>query len=142
MADINAWNAKLMEDFRQEGGKVGGNFEGVNLLVLHTTGAKTGEARMNPLVYQVAGPNYVVFASGGGSSRNPDWYYNLLACPFAAIEVGTETKGVTARVAEGEERDWYWDLQKRSIPAFADHETNTSRLIPVVVLEPDPEEPT
>jgi len=139
VADINAWNEKLMEDFRQEGGKVGGNFEGVNLLILHTTGARTGQARMNPLVYQVAGRNFVVFASGGGAPRNPDWYHNLLACPFAAIEVGTETLGVTARVAEGEERDWYWDLQKRSIPAFADQEARTTRVIPVVVLEPEPD---
>jgi deazaflavin-dependent oxidoreductase (nitroreductase family) len=139
VADINAWNDKFMEGFRAAGGRVGGNFEGVPLLILHTTGAKSGEPRMNPLVYQVAGRNFVVFASGGGAARNPDWYYNLLADRVAAVEVGTETLAVTARVAEGEERDWYWDLQKRSIPAFAEHEHNTSRRIPVIVLEPEPE---
>lgn len=139
MADINAWNQRMIDAFRAGGGKVGDNFEGVNLLLLHTTGAKTGLDRVNPLVYQVAGENFVVFASGGGAPRDPDWYRNLLACPFAAIEVGTEAFAVTARVATGEERDWYWDLQKRSIPAFADQEAATTRTIPVVVLEPDRE---
>lgn len=138
MPDINAWNQQLMETFRAGGGQVGGNFEGVPLLILHTTGARSGEARMNPLVYLKTDRNYVVFASGGGAPRNPDWYHNLLACPFAAVEVGAETIGVTARVAEGEERDWLWDLQKRCIPAFAQQEANTTRRIPVIVLEPEP----
>lgn len=136
MSDINAWNAALMEDFRAEGGAVGGNFEGVPLLILHTTGARSGEPRENPLVYQPAGNRYVVFASGGGAPRHPDWYHNLLVTPFAVVEVGTDVVEVTARVAEGDERAWFWDLQKRSIPAFAEHEEKTSRQIPVIVLEP------
>lgn len=136
MSDINAWNAKLIEGFRADGGKVGGNFEGVPLLILHTTGARTGQDRMNPLVYQPHDNRFIVFASGGGAPRNPDWYHNLLGDPVAVVEVGTETLAVIARVAEGEEREWYWDLQKRSIPAFAEHEQKTSRRIPVIVLEP------
>jgi deazaflavin-dependent oxidoreductase (nitroreductase family) len=136
MADINVWNRMLVEDFRTDGGKVGGNFDGVPLLILHSTGARSGEARENPLVYQLRGRSFVVFASGGGAPRHPDWYYNVLAFPHAVIEVGEDVIEVTARVAEGDERDWLWDLQKRCIPAFADHERNTARRIPVVVLEP------
>jgi deazaflavin-dependent oxidoreductase (nitroreductase family) len=138
MPDINAWNQRLIESFRAEGGRVGGNFEGVPLLILHTTGARTGQDRMNPLVYQPHGDRFVVFASGGGAPRNPDWYHNLVANPYAVVEVGTETFAVTARLAEGEERDWFWDLQKRCIPAFAEHEERTARQIPVIVLEPVP----
>jgi deazaflavin-dependent oxidoreductase (nitroreductase family) len=138
MSDINAWNASFIEGYRASGGKVGGNFEGVPLLILHTTGAKTGEDRMNPLVYQPYGDSYVVFASGGGAPRNPDWYRNLVANPYAAVEVGTEVLAVSARIAEGDERDRLWDLEKRSIPAFADHEQMTTRQIPVVVLDPMP----
>ncbi len=136
MSDINAWNRKFMEGYRAEGGKVGGNFEGVPLLILHSTGAKSGEPRENPLVYQPQGSSFVVFASGGGAPRHPDWYYNLVAMPHAVVEVGEEVVEVTARVANGSERDWLWDLQKRSIPAFAEHEQKTVRQIPVIVLEP------
>jgi deazaflavin-dependent oxidoreductase (nitroreductase family) len=138
MSDINAWNRRLVEGFRAEGGKVGGNFEGVPLLILHTTGARSGEGRENPLVYQPRGRSFVVFASGGGAPLHRDWYHNVVAFPHAVIEVGEDVIEVTARVAEGEERDWLWDLQKRSIPAFAEHEQNTTRRIPVVILEPVP----
>lgn len=135
MADINAWNQHLMASFRAGGGKVGGNFEDVPLLILHTLGARTGEPRENPLVYQPRGRDFVVFASGGGAPRDPDWYHNLVAFPEAVIEVGTEAIDVVARVAEGDERDYLWDLQRRIIPAFADQQAATSRRIPVVVLE-------
>jgi len=138
MSDINAWNERLIEGFRAEGGKVGGNFEDVPLLILHTTGARSGQVRENPLVFLPSGDSFVVFASGGGAPRHPDWYYNLVAIPQAAIEVGEEVVEVTARVAEGAERDRLWDLQKRCIPAFAEHEQNTTRRIPVIVLEPVP----
>jgi len=134
--DIRTWNQKFTDTLRAGGGKAGGNFEGVPLLILHTTGARTGEARENPLVYLRSGGSFVVFASGGGAPRNPDWYHNLVALPHAAVEVGEDVVEVTARVADGEEREWLWDLQKRSIPAFADHEEATQRKIPVVVLDP------
>lgn len=136
MSDIKAWNHRFIEGYRADGGKVGGNFEGVPLLILHTTGARSGEARENPLVYLRNGNSFVVFASGGGAPRHPDWYYNVVAIPHTAIEVGTEVIEVTARVAEGGERERLWDLQKRSIPAFAEHEQTTTRRIPVIVLEP------
>ena len=138
MADINAWNAAFIEGYRASGGKVGGNFEGVPVLILHTTGARTGQDRMNPLVYQRYGDALVVFASGGGAPRNPDWFHNLMADPYVTVEVGEEVLAMAARVAEGEERDRLWDLEKRSIPAFADHEQMTTRQIPVIVLEPIP----
>ena len=136
MSDINAWNEQLIESFRTEGGRVGGNFEGVPLLILHTIGARSGEARENPLVYLPIDGVFVVFASGGGAPRHPDWYHNLVALPQAAVEVGTDVVEVIARVAEGDERERYWDLQKRTIPAFEEHELKTERKIPVIVLEP------
>jgi deazaflavin-dependent oxidoreductase (nitroreductase family) len=136
VSDINAWNEQLIESFRIEGGRVGGNFEGVPLLILHSIGARTGAARENPLVYLPIDGVFVVFASGGGAPRNPDWYHNLVASPQAAIEVGTDILEVNARVAEGDERDRYWELQKRIIPAFEEHDMKTERKIPVVVLEP------
>lgn len=138
MSDINAWNERLIQGFRQDGGRVGGNFEGVPLLILHTTGARSGQDRANPLVYLPIDDHFVVFASGGGAPRHPDWYHNLLANPDGVIEVGTDILPVVARVAEGEERDHYWDLQQRVIPAFADQQARTSRRIPVIILEPVP----
>lgn len=84
--------------------------------------------------HQTRGTDIVVFASGGGAPRNPDWFHNLVAFPEAVVEVGTEALDVVARVAEGDERDYLWDLQRRIIPAFAEQQAATSRTIPVVVL--------
>jgi deazaflavin-dependent oxidoreductase (nitroreductase family) len=92
---------------------------------------------VNPLAYQDLGDGSVaVFGSRGGSDANPDWYHNLLANPQARVEIGTETRDVIARVAEGEERDRIWTRQKELVPAFADYERTTKRQIPVVILEP------
>lgn len=136
MADAQDWNARIIEEFRANGGKVGGRFEGAPLLLLHSTGAKSGKERVNPMMYQRVGDAYAVFASKGGAPTNPDWYHNLLAHPDVTIEVGTETVAVTARVAEGAEREDTWSRQKDRYPGFADYERNTPRQIPVVVLEP------
>ena len=97
MAEANDWNKKIIEEFRANGGKVGGQFEGAPLLLLHTTGAKTGQARVNPVMYQADGDDYVVFASKAGAPTNPDWYHNLLANPRASIEVGDQTLNVVAQ---------------------------------------------
>lgn len=136
MADVNDWNAKTIEEFRANGGKVGGNFEGAPLLLLHHKGAKTGKERVSPVMYQAVGRDYAVFATKGGAPTNPDWYHNLLANPNAAIEVGAETRAVHARVAEGNEREQIWSTQKERYPGFRDYEAQTSRQIPVVILEP------
>ncbi len=129
------WNDAIIEEFRANEGRVGGRFEGRPLLLLHHTGAKTRIVRVSPLAYRKDG-GFVVFASRGGSPRNPDWYHNLVTNPEATVEVGTETHRVRASVADGEERERLWNLQKQEIPAFGDYERKTTRRIPVVVLEP------
>jgi deazaflavin-dependent oxidoreductase (nitroreductase family) len=132
MAD---WNAKVIEEFRANGGRVGGSFEGAPLLLLHHTGAKSGQERVNPMMYLAVGDSFAVFASAAGAERNPDWYHNLIAHPEARVEVGTETIDVTARVLDEAERDPLWETQKGRYPGFADYETKTSRVIPVVMLD-------
>jgi deazaflavin-dependent oxidoreductase (nitroreductase family) len=132
------WNAKIIDEFRASGGKVGGQFEGAPLLLLHTTGARTGQARVNPMMYRQDGDRLVVFASKAGADTNPDWYHNLRANPQVSVEVGAQTRKVTARVAEGDERHRLWEAHKLDWPGFADYESKTKRQIPVVVLEPAP----
>lgn len=134
-SDVNDRNALIIEEFRAHAGKVGGPFEGRNMLLLHNIGAKSGAERINPLVYQALNDSFAVFASKGGAPTNPAWYFNLIANPDVTIEVGTETLGVTARVAVAEERDQIWTRQKQAIPTFADYEAATTRVIPVVILE-------
>lgn len=134
MSEYDDWNAKIIEEFRTNGGKVGGQFEGAPLLLLHSTGAKSGTERVTPVMYQAVGDDFAIFASKAGAPTNPDWYHNLRADPRATVEVGTETFAVTARVAEGDERERIWSKQKADYPGFAEYEEKTSRQIPVVVL--------
>ena len=135
MTERQDWNRQIIEEFRANDGKVGGRFEGAPLLLLHTVGAKSGEPRVNPVVYQADGDKLVVFASFAGQPKNPAWFHNLMAGGPASVEVGTDTFPVTARVTEGAERDRYWSKQKHDMPGFADYEQKTTREIPVVVLE-------
>lgn len=136
MSEANDWNQQIIKEFRENGGKVGGPFAGGTLLLLHTTGAKTGQPRVNPLVYLDVGPNqYAIFASKAGAPTNPDWYHNLLANPDVTVEIGTEAFPVRARVAQGDERERIWTRQKQVYPGFAEYEKKTSRPIPVVILE-------
>ena len=130
------WNSKIIEEFRANEGRVGGQFEGAPLLLLHTTGAKSGQERVSPMMYQRVGGDYAVFASKGGAPTNPDWYHNLVANPGVQAEIGTQTLPLTARVAQGEERERIWSAQKAEYPGFADYESKTGRQIPVVILEP------
>ena len=130
-------NQKIIDEFHANAGKVGGPFENIPLLLLHNYGAKSGQERINPVAYRRDGDNYVVFASKGGRPENPDWYYNLVANPNVAIEVGTETLAAVAREAAGDERERIWSLQKQEFPGFAEYEKSASnRTIPVMVLEP------
>jgi len=137
MSEVDDWNRKIIEEFHTNAGKVGGMFEGVPVLLLHHTGAKSGTERVNPLAYQPDGDRYAVFGSKGGAPTNPDWYHNLKAHPDVTVEVGTDTIPVRARVAEGAEREKIWTKQKANIPTFAEYEQKTGgREIPVVILEP------
>jgi deazaflavin-dependent oxidoreductase (nitroreductase family) len=110
-------------------------FEGSPMLILHTIGARTGNERVTPLVYQADGDWVVIFASKGGAPENPAWFHNLVAHPDVTVEIGTETVPVRARVAEGDERDRLWARQKELMPGFGDYEAKTTRQIPVVVLD-------
>jgi deazaflavin-dependent oxidoreductase (nitroreductase family) len=136
MPEVTNWNAKIIDEFRASGGKVGGPFEGAPLLLLHTVGAKSGEPRVNPVMYLKVPDGYAVFASKAGAPTNPDWYHNLLAAPRAQAEIGDQTVDVVARVTEGVERDRLYGEQKAAYPGFAEYETMTDRRIPVIVLEP------
>ena len=130
------YNARIIDEFRANEGRLGGSFEGVPLLLLHHTGARAGEQRVNPLSYQRDDSRYVVFASRGGAPRNPAWYHNLKTNPNATIEVGTDTIEVRASEAGGEERERLYRRQAERIPQFAEYERRTQRTIPVIVLTP------
>ncbi len=135
MPEVQDWNGPIIEEFRANEGKVGGPFEGAPLLLLHTTGAKTGQERTNPLAYQADGDRFLVFASKAGAPTNPDWYHNLRAHPDVEIEVGTETIPVRATELSGEERDRLWTRQVELMPGFGEYEAKSGRKIPVIALE-------
>jgi deazaflavin-dependent oxidoreductase (nitroreductase family) len=135
MTEPNDFNAKIIDEYRANGGKVG-MFPNGSLLLLHSKGAKSGAMRISPLAYQKVGDAYAIFASKAGAPANPAWYHNLLAHPETTIELGTEVIKVTARVADPEEREIIWKRQKENAPNFAEYEKKTDRQIPVVILEP------
>jgi deazaflavin-dependent oxidoreductase (nitroreductase family) len=131
----NDWNKAVIEEFRAKGGKVGGHFAGAPLLLLTTTGAKSGRRRTSPVMYLPDGDRLVIFASKGGAPTNPNWYHNLRAHPRATVEVGTETYDVDATFTSGKERDELYARQKAIWPGFAEYEAKTTRIIPVVALK-------
>ena len=133
---MSDWNAGIIEEFRANEGRVGGNFEGAPVLLLHTTGAKSGEERVHPMMYQDLGDGSVaVFASKAGAPDNPAWFHNVKAHPDVTAEIGPETRAFRARTAAGDERERIWTKQKADYPGFADYETKTTREIPVVILD-------
>lgn len=134
MSDVNAWNATIIEEFRTHDGQVGGQFAGAPMLLLHTTGARSGLERVNPMMHLDLDGRRYVFASKAGADTDPDWYRNLVAHPAVTVEVGTETYAATA-VALGEpERTRVYDEQARRFPGFAEYRDKTTRVIPVVEL--------
>ena len=137
MSDVKDWNAKIIEEFRANEGRVGGQFEGAPMLLLHTKGRKSGKTRVNPMMYQRVGDDVAVFASRGGSPSNPDWYYNAVSEPTVEVEIGTDRLETRVREASGEERDRIWSKQKQDYPGFAEYEAATEgiREIPVLILE-------
>jgi deazaflavin-dependent oxidoreductase (nitroreductase family) len=132
---MSDFNSGIVEEFRANSGKVGGPFQGAPLLLLTSTGAKSGALRVNPMMYLQDGKRLYVFATKAGAPTNPDWYHNLVAHPQATVEVGDERFDVTATVITGAERDEVYQRQAALYPGFAEYETKTSRKIPVVALE-------
>lgn len=134
MTDLNEQNARIIDEFRANGGKVGGNFEGAPVLLLHTTGARSGQERVNPMMYLDWEGSRFVFASKAGADVHPDWYHNLRAHPSVTVEVGSDTYRATAVPVTGDERDRIYAEQARRYPGFAEYQEKTSRTIPVVEL--------
>ena len=136
--DFDEMNRNVIKEFHENAGKVGGYFEGHTMVLLHTTGAKSGAERINPLVYLPGeGERIYVIASKGGAPDNPDWYYNLKANPQVTMEFGTETKtGVASEVTDRAERDRLYAAQVARMAGFADYEKSTTRLIPVIAIDP------
>jgi deazaflavin-dependent oxidoreductase (nitroreductase family) len=135
MTDTGNFNQTIIDEFRANGGKVRGGFDGATMVVITTKGAKSRRPRVNPLVTLAdeAGTLYI-FASKGGAPSNPDWYYNLVANPEVEVELGDEKFTATATVLSGAKRDEIFDRQKVIMPGFAEYEAGTSRVIPVVAL--------
>jgi deazaflavin-dependent oxidoreductase (nitroreductase family) len=135
MTSPNDFNQSLIEEFRANDGKVTGVFAGRPLLLLTTTGAKSGQPRVSPLVYTTDGDRIVIIASKGGAPTNPDWYHNVLANPVVTVELPGETFQARATVIEGAERTRLYDAQAALMPGFAEYQQKTTRQIPVIVLE-------
>jgi deazaflavin-dependent oxidoreductase (nitroreductase family) len=134
VSDELSFNARNMAEFRSNHGRVGGQFEGAPLLILHTVGAKTGTPRENIMMYLPDGDRYLIFASKAGADDNPGWYWNLKANPDARIEVGDDAFDVHATELDRAERDEKYAEQARRYPGFAEYEKRTTRVIPVVAL--------
>jgi deazaflavin-dependent oxidoreductase (nitroreductase family) len=135
VSEMNDFNRAVIDEFRANEGRVGGPFEGAPVLLLTSTGAKSGERRTTPVMYLPDGERMVVFASKGGSPTNPAWYHNLRTNPAATVEVGPETVDVNAVITSGEERERLFNQQSELYPQFADYAQKTTREIPVVALE-------
>jgi len=133
---MSDFNSKIINEFRANHGEVGGPFAGAPMLVLTTTGAKSGQPRTNPLVYLADGDRLVIFASKAGAPTNADWYHNLRAHPQVTVERGDDTFEAEARMAQGDERDRLYAKQASIMPGFAEYQEKTDRVIPVVVLTP------
>jgi len=132
--NYNDWNAQVIAEFRKNHGKVGGNFEGAPLLLLHTIGRRSGKPRVNPVMYLKDGDRYFVFASKAGADSHPDWFRNLQEQPDVRIEVGDQTIDVHAEEIRGQERNRLYERQASLYSGFADYQRKTKRVIPVVAL--------
>jgi len=139
MTDVNDWNSRVIAEFRANGGKVGGQFEGAPVVLMHHIGRKSGKESVNPVMYlpDEGDPATIyVFASKGGAPTHPDWYWNLTVAGTATVEVGTETYAVSVREVTGEERDTIYAEQASRYPGFGEYEEKTAgiRTIPVLAL--------
>lgn len=134
MSNPNEWNQKVIKEFRANDGVVGGPFDSMTLLLLHTTGAKSGKQRINPVATLAENDNYVIIASKGGAPTHPSWFHNLVANPDVKVEVGTETFEARAEVAGEPERTELYAKMAAKYPGFAEYEQKTDRVIPVIKL--------
>jgi deazaflavin-dependent oxidoreductase (nitroreductase family) len=137
MSEAEDWNHKIIEEFHANEGKVGGPFAGAPVLLLHTTGAKTSQKRVNPMMYLDLDGHRYVFATAAGADKNPDWYWNLVTHPKVIAEVGAKTYEATAVPVAGDDRDRIYAEQARRYAGFAEYERMTSRVIPVVEVIPN-----
>ena len=131
---VSDFNAQFIDEFRANGGKVGGWFEDKDVLILHTNGAHSGVKRLAPLVYRREADRIFVFASKGGSDTHPDWYHNLKADRNVTVEMGPDTSTNTAVEIVGEERDAIFARQAATLAIFATYQAGTDRIIPVIEL--------
>lgn len=134
MSELNERNKRIIDEFRANEGRVGGPFEGKDLLLLHTLGAKSQQERINPVACIKDGERFAVIASKGGAPTNPDWYYNVVANPQVTVEVGTEKFQAKATVAEEPDRSRLYEKMVKVMPGFDEYRRKTTRVIPVIVL--------
>jgi deazaflavin-dependent oxidoreductase (nitroreductase family) len=132
---IKAFNNGIAEEFRANDGKVGGQFAGADLLLLTTTGAKSGQPRLSPLAYLRLDGRLIIIGSFAGADVNPAWVHNLRANPSAHVEIGSESFDVIARELPPEERDVVFPKVTAAAPGFADYQAKTTRLIPLFELQ-------
>ena len=135
MNDFNDWDRRIIEEFRANGGNVGGPFAGVPLLLLMTTGAKSGQQRISPMAYLSEGSHIYVFAGNRGAPANPGWYHNLVAHPDVTVELGTEKFEARATVVDSAEWDRLGSIQVQKLPGLAELQAKITRKVPVVLLE-------
>jgi deazaflavin-dependent oxidoreductase (nitroreductase family) len=133
---IKAFNEAIADEFRANDGKVSGQFEGADLLLLTTTGAKSGQPRVSPLAYFRIDGKLLIIGSFAGSDVNPAWVHNLRANPAARVEIGNESSDVTARELPSGERDELFGQITAAAPGFAEYQAKTTRVIPVFELQP------
>lgn len=133
---MSDFNQNVITEFRENGGKVGGYFAGRPILLLTTTGARSGQSRTSPLAFITDRDRLVIIASKGGAPTNPDWYYNLLANPVATVEVGHDKFQVRASAVESPERERLYSKMVEVMPGFAEYQAKTDRKIPVLLLAP------
>jgi deazaflavin-dependent oxidoreductase (nitroreductase family) len=131
---VNAFNKSIIEEFRANDGVVGGQFEGANLLLLHTTGAKSGQPRVSPLAYFRVDGKLIIIGSFAGAPVSPAWVHNLRANPQARVEIGTDAFDVAARELPADERAALFDKITAVAPGFADYQAKTTRVIPLFEL--------
>jgi len=131
---MSDFNKKIIQEFRANDGKVGGMFEGMSLLLVHTTGAKSGQLRINPTAYIKDEENLIIAASKGGADSHPDWYHNLVSNPQVIVEVGSETISALAEVPSEPERSNLYDKLASKYPMFNEYKTKTKRVIPIIKM--------
>jgi deazaflavin-dependent oxidoreductase (nitroreductase family) len=135
IASLKAFNDSIADEFRANGGKVGGQFQGADLLLLTTTGAKSGLSRVSPLAYFRIDGRLIIIGSFAGADVNPAWVHNLRANPSAHVEIGNESSDVTARELPSAERDELFARITAAAPGFGEYQAKTTRVIPVFELQ-------